>query len=135
MESVRRVGLAIGRQLLKLRVILCPGNIASVGIPHDHLPLVARQRLDMNLAIRRFRRARTTKGEGAGIAGIVEDAQHSIMTQLTLHQFALMRTALDSAREWHLVETKGTDGGTGRTGPPKRPKQEVNRVLDLTIRV
>src|SRR5215470_13064618 len=110
-------------------LILLPGDIADVRLMDDHLPLLAGQRRDMDLAIHGFGRARATKRKHASITRVMQDPEHLVMLEVPPHEFALVRPTAYPSWEAHLVLPEGADRRGGRPCAPKRAKQEPYGVL------
>ena len=85
------VGLGVGGEQALVGLELLPGDVAGVGVGDQRRPLVAGQRLVVRLAVGVLAVAAAAVDERAGVARVVQGAQHPPVAQRHPGQLALVR--------------------------------------------
>ena len=93
-----------------------PVDVAGVGVMDEDGPLLSGELLDGHAPLGGLAAPALAIGERSGVAGVVQGAQHSPVTQRHPGEFALAWTAAHPGRERQSLVFEHLDGGSGRSG-------------------
>jgi hypothetical protein len=116
-------------------LILLEGDVSGVCFGDQRRPLLARQFLRSRLALGVLAGAAAAIGERAGVARVVQRAQHPPVAQRCPGELALVLTgAHPDGEQQALIVERLHDGARG-AGALKRGEQVAQRVLDTAVGV
>ena len=120
---VGAAGGGVAEQDLLIGLVGLPGDVSGVGAGDQRGPLVPRQRLAAVLAVGAGGAAAAAVDERAGVAGVVQGAQHPPVGQRHPGQLALARPGADPHRERQVRRRR------------RRPRRALSRCGPLLIAV
>ncbi len=97
MSAIFPVGWTILLQLLKIRFVLLPGDIPSMGVTEEKRPLLLGHHLGPLLAIQAFARARSSVAKRTRIARIAQDFEGRAVEQRSPVHHTCVRTGANTA--------------------------------------
>src|SRR6516162_8139227 len=112
---------------------LFPGDIAGMRA-RNYQPLVARH-FHARRAIDCLSRACPAISERAGVAGIVQDLEHTAVPEFCPYQVPFAWSLLQPAREQQILWMKGFDHGACRAGASEGVEKESQAILHLLVRI
>ena len=87
-----------------------PGNVAGMCVTNQDLPLIARQPLNVQVPAAEVTNRRAAIAKRAGVAWVVENAQHVIVREGSPDQLTFCRTGPNPARKQQLRVSEMPDG-------------------------
>src|SRR3982074_663891 len=104
--------VTLGRlvQLAQVLLVLSPGNVATMCVTNQALPLIACQPLDVQVPASEVTNRRAAIAERAGVAWVVEHAQHVIVGERPPDQLTFGRTGPNPARKQQLLACEMPNG-------------------------
>jgi hypothetical protein len=133
--AIFSVGGTILLQLMQIRFILLPGEIANVSTSQEKLPLILWNDLRLVRTVKLFRRARAPKAEGSGVARIAKDFERRAVEQRSPVDLAFVRAGAHPAGKEQGFGAKILHGGRGRAGAFESREQQPNGLLNLRVRI
>src|SRR5262249_17354404 len=117
MPPLLAAGLRVGAELLQVRLVLLPAEVAHMRVTQEKRPLLLRQALDVGRAIWMLGGGRAPRAERAGIAGITQRLEHGVVTQRHPVDGSGMRASTDPAWKEQPLRAEVLDGGPGGARP------------------
>ena len=127
--------VALPSSRLLVGLVLVPADVTGVRVADQRDPLLARQGLEGFLPVGAEAFAASAVGERAGVAGIVQGAQHPPVLQRHPGQFTLMRAGAHPHREQQPVGVELLHGRACRAGAGEQGEHVPDRLLHTAIRV
>ena len=112
-----------------------PGDVAGMGVADQRGPLLPRERLEAAGAIGAETFAASSVSERAGVAGVVQGAQHPPVLQRGPGQFALVRPGADPHREVQLLIGEDLHDHAGGAGRGEGVEQQPDGLLHAEVGV
>ena len=125
----------VGQQQFLVGLVLVPADVAGVGVADQRDPLLAGQGLEGFLAVGGEAFAAAAVGERAGVAGVVQGAQHPPVLQRHPGQLALAGAGAHPHREQQPVGVELLHGRAGRAGAGEQGEHVPDGLLHTGIRV
>ena len=125
----------VAQQQLLVGLVLVPADVAGVGVGDQRDPLLARQGVEGLLAVGGEAFAAAAVGERAGVAGVVQGAQHPPVLQRHPRQLALAGAGAHPHREQQPVGVELLHGRARRAGAGEQGEQVPDGLLHTGIRV
>ena len=133
--AVGAVRGGVAQQQFLVGFVLVPADVAGVGVGDQRDPLLAGQGVEGLLAVGAEAFAAATVGECAGVAGVVQGAQHPPVLQRHPGQLALAGAGAHPHREQPLVGVELLHGRARRAGAGEQAEQVPDGLLHTGIRV
>ena len=128
--AVGAVGIGVGGEQLLVLLKLFPGEIAGVCVVDQADPLLAWELPCGGAPVRGLAGPALSIDERAGIARVVQGAQHPPVRQLVPCQLTLAFSFADPAGEPEPVAVEGVDDRARGSGPGEGAEQVTECVLD-----
>ena len=127
--------LGVGGERAQVRLVLLEGEVAGVGVADQRRPLLARQGRHGGLAVGALAGALAAVDERAGVARVVQRAQHPPVAQRHPGELALALAAADRGGEQQALVVERLDDGARRAGAREGLEQVAQGVLDAGVGV
>ena len=125
----------VAQQQLLVGLVLVPADVAGVGVGDQRDPLLAGQGVEGLLAVGGEAFAAAAVGERAGVAGVVQGAQHPPVLQRHPGQLALAGAGAHPHREQQPVGVELLHGRARRAGAGEQGEHVPDGLLHTGIRV
>jgi len=133
--AVGAVRGGVAQQQPLVGFVLIPADIAGVGVADQRDPFLAGHQLVALLAVAGQAFAAAAVGERAGVAGVVQGAQHPPVLQRHPGQLALVGPGAHPDREQQPVGVELLHGRACRAGPGEQREHVPDGLLDTGIGV
>ena len=131
----RAVRGGVGQQQLLVGLVCVPADVAGVGVGDQRDPFLAWQGLQVFLPLAALRLAAAAIGERAGVAGVVQGAQHPPVLQRHPGQLAFVVAGAHPHREEQPVGVELLHDRARRAGAGEQGKHVADRLLHTGIGV
>ena len=128
-------GLHAGVQLVLDALVLRPRDVPGVGVPEQHVPLLARHAFPSRAAVGLLPPAVSAIRVGAGVPGVMQEMDGPAQAERRPCQFALARPRRQADGEEQPLFTEVLDGGVRGARAEEGLEEQPHALLDLRVGV